>query len=177
MVLLENLTVTQLVKKFSAFYVSLRFITVFTRVRHWSITWAKWIQSTLSHPCFVRYILISSHLRLGLPSCRLPSGFPIKPLYAFSSHAWYEDVSKSSQIGRLEGELQMVQLSATSCRCIAILWVSQSSELCHHSSLCCFSTRVCCCKHIFRYIPNPETFWHTLVTRAGSEHTIPVFKR
>jgi hypothetical protein len=36
----------------------------------------------------------------------------------------YEGVSKSIRTGRLERELQMVQLSATSCSCIAILWVS-----------------------------------------------------
>jgi hypothetical protein len=33
----------------------------------------------------------------------------------------YEDVSKSFRTGRLERELQMVQLSATTCSCIAIL--------------------------------------------------------
>jgi hypothetical protein len=32
-----------------------------------------------------------------------------------------EGVSKSSRTGRLEGELQMIQLSATRCSCIAIL--------------------------------------------------------
>jgi hypothetical protein len=36
----------------------------------------------------------------------------------------YEGVSKSFRIGRLERELQMVQLSATRCSFIAILWVS-----------------------------------------------------
>jgi hypothetical protein len=36
----------------------------------------------------------------------------------------YEGVSKSFRTGRLELELQMVQLSATRCSCIAILWVS-----------------------------------------------------
>jgi hypothetical protein len=36
----------------------------------------------------------------------------------------YEDVSKSFRTGRLERELPMVQLSATSCSCIAVLWVS-----------------------------------------------------
>jgi hypothetical protein len=39
----------------------------------------------------------------------------------------YEGVSKSFRTGRLEGELQMVQLSATRCNCIAILWVSLTS--------------------------------------------------
>jgi hypothetical protein len=36
----------------------------------------------------------------------------------------YEDISKIFRTGRLERELQMVQLSATRCSCIAILWVS-----------------------------------------------------
>jgi len=35
----------------------------------------------------------------------------------------HEGVSKSFWTGRLERELQMVQLSATRCSCIAILWV------------------------------------------------------
>jgi len=26
---------------------NLRFITVFTRARHWSLSWARWMQSTL----------------------------------------------------------------------------------------------------------------------------------
>jgi hypothetical protein len=39
----------------------------------------------------------------------------------------YEGVSKSSRTGRLERELQMVQLSATRCSYIAILWASLSS--------------------------------------------------
>jgi hypothetical protein len=36
----------------------------------------------------------------------------------------YESVSESFRTGRLEGELQVAQLSATSCSFIAILWVS-----------------------------------------------------
>jgi hypothetical protein len=36
----------------------------------------------------------------------------------------YKGVPKSSRTGRLERELQTVQLSATSCSCIAIFWVS-----------------------------------------------------
>jgi len=39
----------------------------------------------------------------------------------------YEGVSKSFQTGRLERELQMVELSATRYSCIAILWVSLES--------------------------------------------------
>jgi hypothetical protein len=36
----------------------------------------------------------------------------------------YEGVSKSFRTGRLDRELQMVQLSATRCSCISILWIS-----------------------------------------------------
>jgi hypothetical protein len=44
-----KLTVTQLDKKFSAFY-GTRWITiVFTRARQWSLSWARWIQSIPSH--------------------------------------------------------------------------------------------------------------------------------
>jgi hypothetical protein len=38
--------------------------------------------------------------------------------------ALYEGVPKSFRTGRLKRELQMVQLPATTCSCIAILWVS-----------------------------------------------------
>jgi hypothetical protein len=38
--------------------------------------------------------------------------------------AIYEGVSKSFRTGHLERKLQMVQLSATRCSCIAISWVS-----------------------------------------------------
>jgi len=44
-VLLEKLTVTQLVKKFLAFYGTRRFITVFKRIRHWSLSWGSCLQS------------------------------------------------------------------------------------------------------------------------------------
>jgi hypothetical protein len=62
----------------------------------------------------------------------------------------YEGVSKSFRTGRLEQELQMVQLSATRCSCIAILWVSLVSFA--TITLCVASQRVFnCCKRIFRY--------------------------
>jgi hypothetical protein len=36
-------------RNLSAFYRIQWFITVFSRVRHWSVSWASWIQSTTSH--------------------------------------------------------------------------------------------------------------------------------
>jgi hypothetical protein len=47
--------------KFPASCWTRRFIAISIRVHHWSLLWAKWIQSTLSHPVFLRSILISSH--------------------------------------------------------------------------------------------------------------------
>ena len=81
-VLLEKLTVLQLVKKFPSFHGTRRFITALTSVRHLSLSWVSPIQSIYPHPTSWRSILISStHLRLGLPSGLLPSGFPSKTLY------------------------------------------------------------------------------------------------
>jgi hypothetical protein len=81
---LDKLTVIQLVKKFPAFYVIRRFITLFTTDRHWSLSWVRWIQSAPSHPISIRSILIlTSHLLLGLPNGIFPSDFQTKICYAF----------------------------------------------------------------------------------------------
>jgi len=54
-----------------------RFITVFTRADHWSLTSARCIHSTTYHPISLRHILIlCSFLRLGLPNGFFPSGDP-----------------------------------------------------------------------------------------------------
>jgi hypothetical protein len=82
-VLPEKLKHPELPKKFPAFYGTQRFITAFTRARHLSLSWARSIQSMPPHPTSRSSILIlSSHLRLGLPSGLLPSGFPTKAMYA-----------------------------------------------------------------------------------------------
>jgi len=66
-VLLEKLTVTQLVKKFSALCRTRRSITVFLRSRSLSLSWARWIQSTISNPISLRYIwILSSHVHPDL---------------------------------------------------------------------------------------------------------------
>jgi hypothetical protein len=73
-VLLEKLIVTQLVKLL-AFYGTQTFITLFTRVRHWTLPWARWIQFTPSHTVPLRPVLIlSSHIREGMKSRLLRSG-------------------------------------------------------------------------------------------------------
>jgi hypothetical protein len=73
-VLLEKLTVTHLVKKYPAFYGTQKFITVFTRARHWLQSWARCIQSTPSHPISLRSILILSTPRSYERT--LPLSFP-----------------------------------------------------------------------------------------------------
>jgi len=40
--LLEKLTNPRLEKNFPAFYGSRRFITVFIKASHWSLSWARW---------------------------------------------------------------------------------------------------------------------------------------
>ena len=86
-VLLEKLTGLQLVKKFPAFHGTPRFITALTSARHLSLSWASPIQSICPHPTSWRSILILSiHLRLGLPSGLFLSGFHTKTLYTTSPH-------------------------------------------------------------------------------------------
>ena len=88
-VLLEKLTGLQLVKKFPALHGTRRFITALTSVRQLSLSRASPIQSIYPHPTSWRSSLIFSiHLRLGLPSGLLPSGFPTKTLYTPSSHPY-----------------------------------------------------------------------------------------
>ena len=83
---LEKLTGLQLVKKFPTFHGTRRFITAFTSTRHLSLSWASPIQSIPSHPTSWRSSLIlSAHLRLGLPSVSYPQFSPPKPCKRISS--------------------------------------------------------------------------------------------
>jgi hypothetical protein len=71
-------------KKFPAFYRTRSFIIVFTRAIHWSLSWARAIQSIASHHIYLRFILILfTHLRVGLPRGLFTFGFPTGILYAF----------------------------------------------------------------------------------------------
>jgi hypothetical protein len=69
---------------FPAYHGPRRFNTEFTRALHLFLSLARPIQSTSPHPTSPRSILIlSTHLRLDLPSGPFPSGFPTNNLYAF----------------------------------------------------------------------------------------------
>ena len=108
-VLLEKLNGLQLVKKFPTFHGTRRLITALTSVRHLSLSWASPIQSIYPHPTSWRFFLIlSTHLRLGLPSGLLPSGFPTKTLYTplsspiratFPAHLFFLDCITRTILG------------------------------------------------------------------------------
>ena len=90
-VLLEKLTGSQLVKNYTGFYETRSSITTFRSAHQLSLSWARSIQSMPPQPNSWRSILmLSSHLRMGLPNGLFPSGCPIKILYApLLSHACY----------------------------------------------------------------------------------------
>jgi hypothetical protein len=46
----------QPLKNFPAFHGTWRFINMFTRALHWSLSWTRWIQYIPSHPVSLRSI-------------------------------------------------------------------------------------------------------------------------
>jgi hypothetical protein len=51
------------------------FINALTEARHWTLSWASQIQFAPSIPiCLTSILMLSSHLRLGLPTGFFPSG-------------------------------------------------------------------------------------------------------
>jgi len=64
---------------------------MYTTARHRSLSWARWIQSTNSHPIFLQsIIIISFNLRLCPSNILFLSGSPTKILStSLSSHACY----------------------------------------------------------------------------------------
>ena len=80
-VLLEKLTGSAASQEIPRIFGTRRFITLLTSARHLSLSWANSIQSPQLPPTSWRSILIlSSHLRLGLPNGLFPSGFPTRNL-------------------------------------------------------------------------------------------------
>jgi hypothetical protein len=70
-----NETDTPLLKEFPALYGTRRFITVITRARHWSLSWATRSRFKILHPLPWRLILIlCSHLCLVSSKWYLPLG-------------------------------------------------------------------------------------------------------
>jgi hypothetical protein len=57
---------SSLVNKSVAFYETRWFISVFTWTPHWTLSWAGWTVSTHLHRISLRFMLLFSHLRLGL---------------------------------------------------------------------------------------------------------------
>ena len=88
-VLPEKLTSPQLVKKFSAFYRTRRFITAFTRARHLPLSWARSIQYIPPSHTSKIHFNISFPFTPGSSKWLLPSAFPAKTLYAPRSASAY----------------------------------------------------------------------------------------
>ena len=109
-VLLEKLTGSAASQEIPRIFGTPRFITVPTNARHLSLSWANSIQSSQPPPNSWRSILIlSSHLRLGLPSGLFPSGFPTRTL--FSGANYLIDYNKPQQSTSTE-----LQRHDTQCR-------------------------------------------------------------
>jgi hypothetical protein len=77
----------------------------------------------------------------------------------------YEVVSKSFRTGRLEEELQMIQLSAIRYICIAILWVSLISFAA--ITLCVVSQRVFIVVSAYLVIHSDRKIWKLSYTSRG----------
>jgi len=81
-VLLEKPTVSAASQEIPRIFGTRSFITVLTSAHHLSLSWANSIQSPQPPPTSRRsFLILSSHLRLGLPIGLFPSGFPTRTLY------------------------------------------------------------------------------------------------
>jgi hypothetical protein len=114
-----------------------RFITVFTRALHWSLSWAIFIQSYKPTLISLRSVLIlTSRLCLGLPSNIFLSSFPQKILYAIFfallratcyTHIIFRDLTVLIIFGVQFMKLFIMQLSPSSYNFIP-LWSKYSPQ-------------------------------------------------
>ena len=155
-VLLEKLIGLQLVKKFPAFHGTRRFIAALISVRHLSLSWASPIHSIYPHPTSWRSILIlSTHLRLCLPSGLLPSGFPTKTLYTPSPHPYAPHAQPISFFSILSPAQYWVRHSTHNVP----KYIQESWILCWVTSLACVWVCVCdrgtkwqCIQNKYQYV-------------------------
>jgi hypothetical protein len=63
-------------KNFPAFYGTWRFITMFTRALHWSLSWARSIQSIPSHPISLRSTFLLFRRGVVVPTPNPQAGGP-----------------------------------------------------------------------------------------------------
>jgi hypothetical protein len=140
-IILEKPPVVQLLRNFPQYYGIRRFITVLTRALHRSLFWARSIQPIPPNPISLRPTLIlSTYLRLGLPSVLFPSECPTNIPHAFlffplilhalpisSSLTWSVQVMK----------LLSIQFSPTSRHFISLVSkYSPQHPVLKHPSLC-----------------------------------------
>lgn len=72
---------------------------MFTRARHWLLSWKMLIKSTPFYQLLLRLILISSfHLRLSTPPSFSPSTFPTSILYASLISSMLLTMSRQEQL-------------------------------------------------------------------------------
>jgi hypothetical protein len=80
--LLEKRSLVQLPKNFPGFYETLRFIIVFTRALHLSLSWVRSIQSIPSHPISLKIHFSIIHPPTSWSSDQYPICSPLLPIRA-----------------------------------------------------------------------------------------------
>jgi hypothetical protein len=147
--LLDKPAIAQLLKNFSAFYVTRRFITVFIRVLHWSISCARSIQSIPPHPISLRSVLILSptyvlvylviFFLLAFPSISyIHSSCPHSCCMTCPSHPPWLD--HSNYVWRRVQVMKLVIMHG--CKDISVINLKPKSEYCIRSSLMEYAGKV-----------------------------------